>query len=73
MYQYHLNKRSYEFEDINAMRKSAYGHLTYEGMRIPIVKDGEQYGFAVLLDDGVWMYTESDRQYRRVRPSGTVA
>lgn len=72
MYSYTHNNRTHSFEDIQSVRKSAYAHLESEGMRIKIDKDGDPYGTMVMLDDGAWIYTISDNEYRKVRPSGTV-
>lgn len=73
MYSFTHNNRTHNIEDLQSVRKTVYSHLEYEGDRIHIEKDGEPYGMMVLLDDGAWIYTESDKEYRRVRPSGTVA
>ena len=73
MYSYTQNNRTHEFEDIQSVRKAVYSHLDYEGKKIDIEKDKEPYGTMMLLDDGAWIYTLSDKEYRKVRPSGTVA
>ena len=72
MYSYTINGKTHEFDDLPSMRKSAYGCLRFEGDRMPLFKDGEPYGRMHMLDDGVWIYTESDKEYRRVRAGGTV-
>ncbi|MBQ1293211.1 MAG: hypothetical protein IIY21_04190 [Clostridiales bacterium] len=72
MYSYTHNNRTHTFEDIQSVRRAVYSHLEYEGARIHIEKDGGPYGMMVMLDDGAWIYTISDNEYRKVRPSGTV-
>ena len=72
MYSYTHNNRTHTFEDIQSVRRAVYSHLEYEGARINIEKDGDPYGMMVMLDDGAWIYTISDNEYRKVRPSGTV-
>ncbi len=73
MYTYTFGQRTHEIEELPALRKAVYSHMAHEGQRIQIEKDGEPYGFMVMLDDGVWIYTNSDKEYRRVRAGGTVA
>lgn len=73
MYSYTFNNRKHESEELPAIRKSAYEKLTVFNQRIHIEKDGEPYGMMVMLDDGVWIFTHSDKEYRKVRPAGSVS
>ena len=73
MYSYTFGTQRHEIEELPALRKAVYSHMAHEGQRIAIQKDGEDYGFMVMLDDGVWIFTNSDKEYRRVRAGGTVA
>ena len=73
MYTFTFGSKTHEIEELPALRKAVYSHMAHEGQRIHIQKDGRDYGFMIMLDDGVWIYTLSDKEYKKVRPGGTVS
>lgn len=72
MYSFNIGVCYYEYEDVVSLRKNAYSQLKNEGDSLPLFKDGEPYGRVHLLDDGVWIFTLSDKEYRKVRKNGAV-